>query len=247
MAEGNLTSPHDSHYKSLNSIKIVTVTASTLLKSYLSWISTSGTAPFLHGELVLGGRLSAQQPLLFRVCRLHPASVTWRDVTKARRAYCHMTSHVLRARTTLKTAPVWQSSASASPLQAACPYIRGHKIKIEITPKLWRHSVFHQKAALLVYLSTPSLRILYFSRNSLCFRRRISVCFLKPLTLRRRTEEQIELHNETRFFQQCARMKMKLWLQPPGSLFGFVVNFCDNAILLIHEVVVNFFQLPERT
>lgn len=237
MSEGNLVSvpmnrvfPHDSHYKSLNSIKIVTVTALTLFKSYLSWISTSRTAPFLHGELVLGGRLSAQQPLLFRVCRLHPASVTWR----------RLGAHI-------KTAPVWPSSASSSPLQAASPYIRGHKIKIEITLKLWRRSVFHQKPALLVYLSTPSLRILYFSRNSLCFRRRISVCFLKPLTLRRRTEEQIELHNETRFFQQCARMKMKLWLQPPGSLFGFIVNFCDNAILLIHEVVVNFFQLPERT
>lgn len=35
----------------------------------------------------------------------------------------------------------------------------------------------------LSYLSPPSLRILYFSRNSACFCRRISVCFLKPLTL----------------------------------------------------------------
>lgn len=33
---------------------------------------------------------------------------------------------------------------------------------------------------------------------------------------------------------------------PPCSLFGFIVNFCDNPILLIHEVVVNFFQLPKR-
>lgn len=39
---------------------------------------------------------------------------------------------------------------------------------------------------------------------------------------------------------------MKLWLQSPCPFFGFIVNFCDDSILLIHEVVVNFFQLPER-
>lgn len=41
-------------------------------------------------------------------------------------------------------------------------------------------------------------------------------------------------------------MKMKLWLQSPCPFFGFIVNICDDSILLIHEVVVNFFQLPER-
>lgn len=40
----------------------------------------------------------------------------------------------------------------------------------------------------LSYLSSPPLRILYFSRNSACFCRRISVCFLKPLTLWNRTK-----------------------------------------------------------
>lgn len=41
-------------------------------------------------------------------------------------------------------------------------------------------------------------------------------------------------------------MKMKHWLQSPCPLFGFIVNFCDDSILLVHKVVVNLFQLPER-
>lgn len=47
-----------------------------------------------------------------------------------------------------------------------------------ITQHRWRPS----------YLFSPSLWILYFSRNSACFCRRISVCLLKPLTLQRSTE-----------------------------------------------------------
>lgn len=38
------------------------------------------------------------------------------------------------------------------------------------------------------YLASPLLGFLYFSRNSACFCRRISVCFLKPLTLARSLE-----------------------------------------------------------
>lgn len=34
------------------------------------------------------------------------------------------------------------------------------------------------------------------------------------------------------------------WVSP-GPLLGFVVHFCDDAIFLVHEVVMNFFQLPE--
>lgn len=31
-----------------------------------------------------------------------------------------------------------------------------------------------------------------------------------------------------------------------GPLFGLVVEFCDGAVLLVHEVGVHLFQFPER-
>lgn len=31
-----------------------------------------------------------------------------------------------------------------------------------------------------------------------------------------------------------------------GPFFGFIINFCDDSILLIHEVIVNFFKFPGR-
>lgn len=44
------------------------------------------------------------------------------------------------------------------------------------------------------YLSSPLLWILYFSRSSACFCRRISVCFLKPLILFDSTEDAFRFH-----------------------------------------------------
>lgn len=39
--------------------------------------------------------------------------------------------------------------------------------------------------------------------------------------------------------------KVSLRRVSPGPLLGFVVHFCDDSIFLVHEVVMNFFQLPD--
>lgn len=31
----------------------------------------------------------------------------------------------------------------------------------------------------------------------------------------------------------------------PGPLLGFVVQYCYDSIFFVHEVVMNFFQLPD--
>lgn len=129
-----------------------------------------------------------------------------------------------------------------------------------LPPAGGRYSIVAQHSWRLSYLSSPLLRILYFSRNSECFCRRISVCFLKPLALGNSTEDTFRLssifkHHRTQRYllspNQCAHQteekQIKLqefWFHSPGSLFGFIVNFCDDSIFLVHEVVVNFFQLP---
>lgn len=66
----------------------------------------------------------------------------------------------------------------------------------------------------LSYLSSPLLRILYFSRKSACFCRRISVCFLKPLTLGNSTEDTFRYSSSTKpkftvSSQMCNQTKEK--------------------------------------
>lgn len=105
----------------------------------------------------------------------------------------------------------------------------------------------------LCYLSSPPLGILYFSRNSACFCRRISVCFLKPLILGNSTETWFKastylyLKNVSivdQLLSQTREIK-SIWRHKPGPLFGFIVYFCDDSVFLIHEVIVNFFKFPE--
>lgn len=47
-------------------------------------------------------------------------------------------------------------------------------------------------------------------------------------------------------FHRSGEIRFLLWLHSPGPLFGFIVNFPNDSIFLIHEVVVNFFQFSKR-
>lgn len=58
----------------------------------------------------------------------------------------------------------------------------------------FRLPVIAQPSRRRSYLSSPLLWILYFSRSSACFCRRISVCFLKPLILSDSTEDAFRFH-----------------------------------------------------
>lgn len=71
------------------------------------------------------------------------------------------------------------------------------------------------------YLSSPLLRILYFSRNSACFCRRISVCFLKPLTLGNSTEDTFRLSSIFKHKTQTCIATSQMYLQTEENTNSF--------------------------